>query len=92
MVGKDGDLLDELFHQSLIELCNVGFLPGDEVLQLLDPFHDLFPMVTVNLGLLFLIAKPENFISDGIVVLLAVGLLDELLLQFIQPALNWRAF
>ena len=37
MAGKDGDLLDELFYQSLIKLCDVGFLLGDEVLQLLDP-------------------------------------------------------
>ena len=37
VVGKDGDLLDELFDQSLIKLCDVGFLPGDEVLQLPDP-------------------------------------------------------
>lgn len=88
VVGKDRDFLDELVNQSLIELCNVGFLPDDEVLQLLDPFHGLFPVVAVDLGLLFLIAKPENFISDGIVVLFVVGLLDELLLQFFQPALN----
>ncbi|WP_176755916.1 ATP-binding protein [Eubacterium pyruvativorans] len=36
MVCEDGDLLDELFYQSFVELCNVGFLSGDEVLQLLD--------------------------------------------------------
>lgn len=40
MVGKDGDLLDELFDQSLIKLCDVGFLPGDEVLQFLDMTDD----------------------------------------------------
>ena len=33
MVGEDSDLLDKLFDQSLIKLCNVGFLPGDKVLQ-----------------------------------------------------------
>jgi len=37
VAGKDGDLFDELFDQSLIKLYDVGFLLGDEVLQLLDP-------------------------------------------------------
>jgi hypothetical protein len=27
-VGKDGDPLDELFDQSLIKICDVGFLPS----------------------------------------------------------------
>ena len=54
MVGKDGDLLDELFYQSFVELCNVGFLYGDEVLQFLDSVHDFFPAVAVELGLFLL--------------------------------------
>ena len=29
VIGKDGDLLDELFDQSLIKLCDVSFLLGD---------------------------------------------------------------
>ena len=37
VVGKDGNLLDELFDQSLIKLCDVGFLSGDEVLQFFKP-------------------------------------------------------
>lgn len=48
VLGEDGDLLDELFDQSLIKLCDVGFLPGDEVLQLPDPFHEFFPVVAVE--------------------------------------------
>ena len=59
MVGKDGDLLDELFDQSLIEICDVGFLLGDEILQFLDPVHGFFPVMAVNLGLFFLIAESE---------------------------------
>ena len=51
MVGKDGDLLDELFDQRFIKLCDVGFLTGDEVLQLLDPVHGLFPVMAVYFGL-----------------------------------------
>jgi hypothetical protein len=45
VVGKDGDLLDELFYQSFVELCDVCFLLGDKVLQFLDPVHDFFPAV-----------------------------------------------
>lgn len=45
-------------------------------------------MVAVDLGLFFLIAEPGNLVSDGIVALLVVGLPDELLFQFFQPALN----
>lgn len=85
VVGEDGDLLDELFNQSLIKSCDVGFLPGDEVLKFLDPVHGFFPVMTIDFGLFLLIAEPENLISDGIVVLLVVRLLDELLLQFQEP-------
>lgn len=48
VVGEDGDFLDELFDQSLIKLCDVSFLPGDEVLQLLDSVHEFFPVVAVE--------------------------------------------
>ena len=67
MVGEDGDFLDELFDQSLIELCDVGFLTGDEVLQLLDSVHDFFPVVAVEFGLFLLVAQPENLIGDGVI-------------------------
>ena len=65
MVGKDGDLLDELFDQSLIKLCDVGFLLGDEVLQLFDLVHGFFPVMADELGLFFLVAKPEDQISQN---------------------------
>jgi hypothetical protein len=82
MVGEDSDFLDEFFDQSLIKLCNVGFLSGDEVLQFLDSVHDFFPAVAVELGLFLLVAEPENLIGYGIVVLFIVCLLNELFLQF----------
>lgn len=88
VVGKNGDLLDELFYQSLIKLCDVSFLFGDEVLQLLDSVHGLFPVVAVNFGLFLLLTEAENLIGDGVVVLLVVCLLDELFLQFLKPCLN----
>jgi hypothetical protein len=89
VVGKRRVIFSmSFFDQSLIKLCDVGFLLGDEVLQLLDPVHGFFPVVAVKLGLFFLVTEPENLISDGIVVLFIVCLLDELLLQFQEPALN----
>ena len=75
MVVEDGNLLDEFFDQSLIKLCYVGFLLGDEVLQLLDPVHGLFPVVAVNFGLFLLLPEAENLIGDGVVVLLVICLL-----------------
>lgn len=72
-VGEDGDLLDELFDQSFIKLFDVGFLSGDEVLQLLDPVHGFFPVITIDLGLFFWVAEPENLISDGFVWLWCGG-------------------
>lgn len=88
VVGEDCDLLDELFDQSLIEFCDVNFLTSDKILQFLDAVHSLFPVVAADLGLFYLVADPENLVSDGIVILLVVCLLDELFLQFLQPCLN----
>ena len=88
VVGKDGDLLDELFYQSFVELCDVCFLLGDKVLQFLDSVHGFFPVVAVELGLFLLVAEPENLIGDGVIVLLVVCLLDELFLKFFKPCLN----
>lgn len=88
MVGKNRDLLDELFDQCLIELCDVGFLPDDKVLQLLDPVQGFFPVVAVDLGLFLLVAEPENLIGDGVAVLLVISFLDELLLQLRKPVQN----
>ena len=73
VIGKDGDLLDETFNTILVKVRDGGFLPGDEVLQLLDPVHGFFPVITIDLGLFFLVAEPENLISDGFVWLWCGG-------------------
>ena len=65
VVGEDGDFIDELFDKSLTKLCDVGFLPGDEVMQLLDLVHGFFPVMADELGLFFLVAKPEDQISQN---------------------------
>ena len=88
VVVEDGNLLDEFFDQSLIKLCDVCFLLGDKVLQFLDPVHGFFPVVAVDLGLFLLFPESEDFVSDGIVILFVVCLLDELFLQFFQPSLD----
>lgn len=62
VVGKDGDLLDELFYQSFVELCDVCFLLGDKVLQFLDPVHGFFPVVAVDLRLFLLFPESEDFV------------------------------
>lgn len=64
VICKDGDLLNELFDQRLIKFCDIGFLPGNEVLQFLDPIDGFFPVMAIELGLFFLAAEPEDFISD----------------------------
>ena len=51
----------------IIEFGDFGLLTSDEVLQFLDPAHGFFPVITIDLGLFFLVAEPENLISDGIV-------------------------
>ena len=88
VIGKDGDLLDETFNTILVKVRDGGFLPGDEVLQLLDPVHGFFPAVAVHLGFFFLLPEPENLVGDGVIILLVVGLFDKLLLEFYHPCLN----
>ena len=88
MVLKNGDLLDELPDECLIEFHDVGFLLVDEVLQFFDPVDGFFPAVAVYFGFFLLLSEPEYLVGDGVVVLLAVGLFDELPLQFRQPVLD----
>ena len=63
-------------------------LTTDEVLQLGDALPGLLAAAGVCLGLRFLPAQRKDFIGDAIVVLLAVGLSEELLLQLIEPVLD----
>ena len=67
VVVVNGDLLDQLSDEAFVEFGDFGLLTTDEVLQLLDPVHGFFPMITIDFVLFFLVAEPENLISDGIV-------------------------
>ena len=59
--------MDQLTDEAFIEFGDFGLLTSDEVLQILDPVHGFFPVITVHLELFSLAAEPENLISDGIV-------------------------
>lgn len=87
VVGENSDLLDEPSDQILVKVRDLGSLLADEVLQFFDSVHGFFPAVAVHFGFLFLLPEPEDLVGDGVVVLL-VGFLDKLLLQFLQSALN----
>lgn len=67
MVIVNGDLLDQLSDEAFVEFGDFGLLTTDEVLQFLDPVYGFFPVITIDLGLFFLVAEPENLIIDGIV-------------------------
>ena len=79
MADVNGDLLDQLSDEAFVEFGDFGLLTSDEVLQLGDALPDFLAAVGVCLGLLF-----KDFIGDGIVALLAVGLSDEFLLQLVE--------
>ena len=66
--------------ECLVKFCDVGFLLDDKVSQLFDSVHGLYSAVAVYFGLLFLLPEPEDLVGDSIVILLVVGLLEELLL------------
>lgn len=84
MIVENGDLSNQAADQRLIKLCDGGRLALDEILQVPDLLHLLILDDAVHLGLSTLIPKPENFICDGIVVVLLVDLLQELFLQLAQ--------
>lgn len=88
MVIVNGDLLDQLSDEAFVEFGDFGLLTSDEVLQLGDALLCLLAGAGVCFGLLFLPTQRKDFIGDGIVVLLAVGLSDELLLQLVKSCLD----
>jgi hypothetical protein len=90
VVVVNGDLLDQLSNEAFVEFGDFGLLTSDKVLQLGDALLGFLAAAGVCLGLRFLLAQRKDFIGDGIVVLLAVGLSDELFLQLVEPGLDTR--
>ena len=92
MVFENRDLRDQAFDQRLVKLRDGGGLLPDEILKVSDQTHLLVPDNAVDLGLLSHVPETENLVRDGIIVVLLVGLLQELLLQLAQAFVDdlWR--
>ena len=88
VVLVDCDLFNQAADQRLIKLRDGGVLAFDEILQVSDLLHLLVLDDAVHLSLPALIPEPENLISDGIVIILLVDLLQELLLQLAQALVD----
>lgn len=74
MLGKDGDLHDELFDQSLIKLCDFAFLTGDKVLQHPDSLHG-FLAAGLSKATFSFCSRVGRSRRNGIVVLFVVSLI-----------------
>lgn len=79
MILIDSKLLDEPFDQCLIKLCDVGFLTGDEFLQLFDPLYLFIFCGSIDGGLLMEFSKPENLISNLVIGFLVICFLNKIL-------------
>ena len=75
VVGKDGDLLDELFTRASSNSVMSVFCLEIKSCSSFDPVHGFFPVVAVDLGLFLLFLSLRDFVSDGIVILFVVCLL-----------------
>lgn len=81
VVIPDSDLLDPASHQRFVKFGEVGSLLCDIILQVIDSFYMLVSCGSVDGGLLTQFSKPEYFIGNFVIGVLALGFLDELLLQ-----------
>ena len=63
-VGENGDLFDEPSNNLLVEVCDLGCLMADEILQFLDPLHGFFATVSVDGSFFFLLPYPEDLVLD----------------------------
>lgn len=84
VVRENGDFFNQPSDEAFVELGDLGGLVGDEILQFLDAFQIFLLCFCVHLGLLLLVAKPEDLVGDGVVVLFAVRFIDELFLQLLE--------
>lgn len=79
-VIPDGDLLNPASHQCFVEFCKVRGLLRDVILKIIDSLYLFISCSSIDSGLLSKFSKPENLISYFVVVLFAIGFLNELLL------------
>ena len=80
VVIPDGYLLDPASHQCFIEFCKIGGLLCDVILQVIDSLYLFVPCGGIDGCFLAKFSEPEDFIRYFVVVLFAVGFLDQLLL------------
>ena len=79
-VIPDGYLLDPAPDQHFVEFCKVDGLLCDVILQVVDSLYLLIPCSGIDCGLLAEFSESEDLIRYFVVVLFAVGFLDQLLL------------
>ena len=86
---KDRNLRDQALDQRLVKLCDGGGLLMNEILQVLDQTHLFILDHTFDLGLFSHIPEPEDFIRDGVVIVLLIRHLYELLLQLPEAFIDY---
>ena len=79
-VIPDGNLLDPASHQCFIEFCKIGGLLRNVMLQVIDSLYLFVHCGGIDSCFLAEISESEDLIRYFVVVLFAVGILDQLLL------------
>ena len=82
------DLLDPASHQCFIEFCKIGGLLRNVILQVVNSLYLFISCGCINGCFLAKFSESEDLIRYFIVVRLAVGFLNELLLQGHQFFIN----
>lgn len=88
MVIPDGDLLDPASHQCFIEFCKEGGLLRNVILQVVNSFYLFISCSSIDGCFLAKFSEPEDLIRYFVVVLFAVGFLNQFLLQRHQLFVN----
>ena len=92
MVFENRNLRDQALDKRLIKVRDGGGLLPDEILEVSDQPHLLVSDNAANFSLLSHVPESEDLVRDGIVVVLLVGFLQELFLQFPEAFIDdlWR--
>lgn len=83
MLLENCDLFNQVADQCLVKLCDGGGLAFDKILQVTDLLHLFILDDAVHLSLPALIPEPENLISDSVVIVFLIDLLQEFFLQLV---------
>lgn len=79
-VIPDDDLLDPASHQCFIKFCKESGLLRNVILQVVNSLYLFISCGSIDCGFLAELSEPENLIRYFVVVLFAVGFLDQFLL------------